>query len=248
MKAMLRRVAGLTILVLWSVPAMAQTVDDIIEKHLSATGGRAALGKLTSRKSTGTITIGTPVGDLMGTLEVYAKAPNKSRTLVKVDLSALGGGQVVNDQRFDGNVGYVIDTFNGDREITGSQLDAMRNGSFPSPLLDYKGRGVQAVLTGREKVGTGEAYVIVFTPKTGPATKVYIDADSGMLVKTAMTLNVPQLGGDVEQVVEFSDFRDVDGIKLPYVTKSTNPAQTIAATVTEHVHNIEIDEKSFVRP
>jgi outer membrane lipoprotein-sorting protein len=245
---MLRRVAAALTLVLWSIPVLAQTADEIIEKHLSATGGRAALSKLTSRKATGTITVGTPVGDLMGTVEVYTKAPNKTRTLVTVDLTALGGGQVVNDQRFDGSAGYVIDTFNGDREITGSQLDAMRNGSFPSPLLNYKERGVQAAVTGREKVGAAEAYLIVLTPKTGPSIKVYIDADSLMLVKTAITVTVPQLGGDVEQVVEFSDFREVDGVKLPHTTRSTNPAQTITAMVTEFTHNIEIDDKSFVKP
>ena len=42
-------------LTLWAVPSLAQTVDDIIEKHLTATGGRAALTKLTSRTSSGTV-------------------------------------------------------------------------------------------------------------------------------------------------------------------------------------------------
>ena len=40
--------------------AFAQGVDAIIDKHLAAVGGRAALGKLTSRRSTGTITLTTP--------------------------------------------------------------------------------------------------------------------------------------------------------------------------------------------
>jgi hypothetical protein len=47
------------------------------------------------------------------------KAPHKSRTLIKLDLTALGAGQVVTDQRFDGVTGYVVDTFNGNRAITG---------------------------------------------------------------------------------------------------------------------------------
>ena len=37
--------------------AYPQTADDIVEKHLAATGGRAALEKVTSRVMTGTISV-----------------------------------------------------------------------------------------------------------------------------------------------------------------------------------------------
>jgi outer membrane lipoprotein-sorting protein len=248
MHKIFRCVAVAGVLAFWSIPAAAQTVDEIIEKHLAATGGRAALSKLTSRSGTGTITLTTPVGDLAGTVEIYAKAPNKSRTLIKLDLSALGAGQVVNDQRFDGVTGYVIDSFNGNREVTGGQLDALRNGIFPSPLLTYKETGTQLTLAPGEKVGAQDAYVVVMTPKTGPSAKLFFDTSSLMLVKTVLTVNVPQLGGDIEQVVEFSDFRDVDGIKLPHVTKATNPAQTVTATITQFTHNASVDDSSFARP
>ena len=60
--------------------AAAQTPDEIVDKTLTALGGRAALGKLTSRSSTGTMTISTPAGELSGTIEVLSARPNKSRT------------------------------------------------------------------------------------------------------------------------------------------------------------------------
>src|SRR5262245_25155225 len=206
----LHDVALFTALVLWTVPSLARTADEIIEKHLAAVGGRAALSKLTSRVATGSISLSTPVGELKGTLEVYNKKPNKSRTLIKVDAAALGGGQITNDQRFDGTAGYVVDSFNGNRAITGDQLEAMKNGGFPTPLLTYKDAGVAAALSGREKVGAIEAHVIRFTPKSGPSVRVFIDSQSFMLIKTIITVNVPQLGGPVDQVVEFSDFRSAE--------------------------------------
>jgi hypothetical protein len=95
---MLRRVALSTALVLWAVPSLAQTADEIIEKYIAATGGRAALSKLTSRVTTGTIALTTPVGVLKGAIEVYNKTPNKSRTLITIDATALGGGQIINDR------------------------------------------------------------------------------------------------------------------------------------------------------
>ncbi len=248
MQKRLQRLAAVALWGLSSIPATAQTADDIVERHLAASGGRAALAALRSRTSTGSITLGTPVGDLTGAIEVYAKAPNKSRTLINLDLSGLGGGQVVSDQRFDGSTGYVIDSFNGNREMTGGQLDALRNSLFPTPLLAYRENGFQVALADRDTVGTGDAHVLVLTPAAGPIVKLFIDASTFMLVKTAVTLDVPQLGGDIEQVVQFSDFRDVDGIKVPYAILSTNPAQTVRATMSEVRHNQDIDDSAFSRP
>jgi outer membrane lipoprotein-sorting protein len=243
-----RTVGMLAVAVMFSVPALAQTADEVVEKHIAASGGRAAYAKITSRTAAGTITVTTPVGDLSGDIEVYSKKPNKSRTLIKLDLSAVGAGQMVSDQRFDGTTGYVMDSLQGNRTIEGSQLDAMRNGSFPSPLLTYKEMGATLALDDKAKVGGKDAYVLKMTPKAGPGMRLFIDADSLMLVRTAVTLNVPQLGGDIEQVVDFSDFRDIDGIKIPFVTKSSNPVQTVTATMTSVKHNADIDDASFAKP
>jgi len=243
-----RIVAIVGVAVLAGVPALAQTADEIVEKHIAASGGRAAYAKITSRTAAGTITVTTPIGDLSGNIEVFSKKPNKSRTLIKLDLTAVGAGQMTSDQRFDGTSGYVMDTLQGNRAIEGSQLDAMKNGSFPSPLLTYKEMGTAVAMGERAKVGGKDAYLLTMTPKAGPPLRLFIDADSFMLVRTTVTLNVPQLGGDIEQVVDFSDFRDVDGIKIPFVTKSTNPAQTVTATMKSVKHNADIDDKMFVKP
>jgi zinc protease len=248
MKRALRTVVAAAALTLWAIPSLAQTADEIIEKHLAATGGRAALSKLTSRASIGTITLTTPVGDLKGTIELYQKKPNKTRTLIKLDATAIGGGQIVSDQRFDGTNGYVIDSFNGNRDITGEQLEAMKSGGFPTPFLDYKESGLAVALGNREKVDARDVYMVQLTPKVGPGVKAFFDAENFMLVRTILTINVPQLGGPIDQVVDFSDFRDVDGVKIPYVTKSSNPVQSIVATVTEVKQNTEIDDSSFAKP
>jgi hypothetical protein len=65
--------AALAILHSTSGSAAVQTADEIVEKHLAALGGRAALGKLTSRRATGTVTLSTQAGDIPGTVELSAK-------------------------------------------------------------------------------------------------------------------------------------------------------------------------------
>jgi hypothetical protein len=228
--------------------AVAQTADEVIEKHLTAIGGREALGKLTSRTLTGSITLGTPAGDLVGTIEVFGKAPNKARTVVKVDLSAFGAGELTVDQRFDGTTGYVIDTMNGNRDITGNQLENLRNATFPTPLLKYKENGTKAEVLGKEKIGDREVNVVQLTPASGSPSKQFFDAQDSMLLKTTTVVNVPQLGQDVETVLEFSDYRVVDGVKIAHILKSSNPVQTFTVNVKTVEHNKEIDDKSFSKP
>jgi hypothetical protein len=227
--------------------AAAQTVDEIIEKHLAASGGRAALGKLTSRVITGTFTVSTPAGEFSGPIEITNQAPNKLRTLITLDLAAVGVGKVTIDQRFDGVTGYAIDTLQGNRDITGDQLEAMRNGIFPSPLLDYKATGLTLELTGKEKVGDREVYLVVMKPKTGPSAKMYIDATTFMMVRQVASMDVPPVGL-LEQTTDLSDEREVDGIKVPHKITSTSSVQNFTVTVTKVVHNVAVDPMMFVKP
>jgi zinc protease len=228
--------------------ASAQTADDIVEKNLAASGGRAALEKNTSRITTGTITASTPGGDLSGTIEIYNKAPNKSRTLAKIDASQFGIGQIVQEQRFDGTSGYALDSVNGNRDLTGDQLETARANTFPSPLLKYKDAGAKLELLGREKVAEKDAFVLKMTPKAGPASRMFFDAETYLLVKTVISVSIPQLGTDVEQTSLISDYRDLDGLKLPYKVQSVNQFQTITITFTKVEQNVPIDDKMFAKP
>ena len=227
--------------------ATAQTADEIIEKHLAALGGRTALNNLKSRSMKRTIS-GSNIGDLTGSVEILNGVPNKSRTFVQIDLSDLGLGKFVRDQRFDGTSGYVIDTMQGNHDITGEQLDAMKNAQFPSPLLNYKGMGTTVELAGKEKVGDRDAYVLIGKPKAGPVIRYYIDAETYLPIRSVMKIMVPQLGTEVEQTTETSDFREVDSVKVPFRIKTTSSLQTVLVTITQVEQNKQIDQSLFSKP
>src|SRR5262249_42786138 len=160
----------------------------------------------------------------------------------------LGTNKFVQDKRFDGTSGYVIDTMEGNRDITGEELDAMKNAQFPSPLLNYKGMGTTVELAGKEKVGDRDAYVLIGKPKAGPVIRYYIDAETYLPIKTVMKVMVPQLGTEVEQTQETSDFKDIDGVKVPFRIKTSSSIQTILVTVTQVEHNKQIDPSLFSKP
>ena len=244
-----KKLAGVAALIIFAATdAFAQTADQVIERFITATGGRAAYAKLRSRSASGTITLSTPAGDMTGSIEMVNEAPNKARSLIKVDLTALGAGQLVLDQRFDGIDGYVLDTLQGNRPLEGSQLEAMRNTSFPHPLLNYKELGATVQLTGKEKVGDRDAHVLVLEPPSGPPTRFSIDADTYLVLEVVMKIDVPQLGREVEQRTTLHDYRDVDGVKLPYLARATSAVQNYTITFTTVEHNVRIDPALFVKP
>ena len=245
----LRTRLAVGLLVLAVAPAAsAQTADEVIEKSITALGGRAAHAKMKSRMTTGTIVVSTPAGDINGTIEVLNAAPNKARTLIKADLSALGAGALVVDQRFDGSSGYVLDSLQGDRDMPASQVDGLKNSSFPHPFLNYKDLGTSAKVTGKEKVGDRDAFVVLFDPTSGPEVRQFIDAETYLPIKMVMKVDVPQLGQEIEQTTEFLDFKDVDGIKIPFRLKASSSVQNLTITVSKVEHNVTVDESLFAKP
>lgn len=234
-----------------SAPAPAKpamNADELVEKHLAAIGGREALKKLESRVATGTISMSVQGNTISGPAEMTAKAPNKSRTYFKLDLSGMGAGEVVVDQRCDGKSAWVSNSMQGDRDITGSQLQALLNSVFPSPLLDYKAAGATLEVVGQQTVAGRPAHVLQFTPKSGAPAKVHVDAETFLAVRIVSALDVPEMGGAVEQRTEFDDYRAVDGVKVPFTLRITTGMQEFAITLTKVEHNKPIDDAIFAKP
>lgn len=226
----------------------AQNEQAVIEKHLAALGGREALAKLTSRKSTGKVTLTTPAGPVSGPIELLLKAPNKSHLQMTLDLAPLGGPGMLNlEQRFDGTTGYAINSMQGAAEVSGKQLDNMRNNVFPTPLVGYKDRGTRIEVLPNEKVDGKDAIVLLVTPTTGPPVRMFLDAETYLLTRFVSTTSAPQQGGDIEQTTDVSDYRVVDGVKVPFRVVTTNPMQTVTIALEKVEHNVAIDDAMFVK-
>lgn len=226
--------------------AWAQTPDETIEKHLAAIGGREALGKLTSRRTTGTITITTAQGELSGPAEISNKAPNKTRAVMTLDLSAMGvPDKMVVEQIFDGTVAWALNSLQGNNEISGNQLQNLKNNAFPSPLLTYKQAGTKVELVPKEQVAGKDTIVLLMTPKEGSAVRLFLDPQTYLVVRTVVTVNNPMLGGDVTETADLSDYRVVDGVKVPFVISRSNPAQNTLIKVTKVEHNVPLDDALF---
>lgn len=242
-----RRMLGVLTLVLAAQSAFAQTADEVVERTLKASGGREALSKITSRVASGTITVSTPGGDITGPIEMTNQAPNKVRTLIQLDLSVFNLGKMSVDQRFDGTTGYVVDTLQGNRDITGDQLEIMRSTLFPHPFLNYREAGIGIELIGTEKVGDRDAFVLLVKPKTGPSSRHYIDTTSNLPIRQVFTATLDQVG-EVEQTIDIVGYRDVEGIQVPTRVRTASSVQTATITMTNVQHNVPVDAAIFAKP
>src|SRR5262249_36262013 len=111
-----------------------------------------------------------------------------------------------------------------------------------------KQAGTTIELAGKEKIGDRDAYVLVIKPMTGPSVREYIDAASYLLIKQVVKINVPQLGSELEQTTGFFDFKDVDGVKIPFRIKTSSSLQTLTINVAQIEHNVQIDQTLFSKP
>ncbi len=114
-------------------------------------------------------------------------------------------------------------------------------------MLKYKEAGAKVEVVGKETLGGKDAIVLAYTPKTGSALRLYLDARTWQLIRSVAKVNVPEAGGDMEQTTDSSDYRDVDGLKVPFTLVVTSPTQTVTITFKTVEHNKPIDDAVFGR-
>jgi zinc protease len=220
-----------------SSTAALPSADEILDKYVAAIGGEAAWRKLNSRISKGTIEI--PAMNLSGTVEVHEKAPNSSLAMVNLAGTTFQRG-------FDGTTAWSDDPQNGLRTLSGAEAeDSKRQADFYHQL-DMRKHYSKWKVTGTEKIGDHDAYALEATASTGDVDKMYFDTKSGLLVRAITTVHSPQ--GDQVIQADLSDYRDADGIKLPFSVRQSSAQADYTITFTEVHHNVDLADAQFAKP
>ena len=116
------------------------------------------------------------------------------------------------------------------------------------PLVDYKSKGHQAELLGKEKIEGTDAYKIKLTLKNGDVETIYIDADSFLQIKEVDKRTVR--GSEQETESSIGDYKEVNGILFPFAVenavKGTDQKQKI--TISKIELNVPVDDSMFKMP
>lgn len=221
-----------------SAETQMPTIDQILEKNITALGGRAALEKVTSRVSRGTLEL-AEMG-MNGTITISEKAPDKSLAVIE-----LGGVGTIREGATS-TAAWSEDPQSGVSDKTGSELADARRGATFNMELKLKEMFKTLAVTGRESVANRPVWVVLATPADGSAARMYFDAESGLLLRMSMTRQTQMGPMDVD--IYFEDYRVTDGVKQPWLVRQVTPQFTMVIKITELKNNVALDDAIFKRP
>ena len=102
-------------------------------------------------------------------------------------------------------------------------------------------------LKGIEKVNGKDAYVVTATPDGGlPASTMYFDTQSGLLVRSDNTIIAPE--GQQAAGIFIEEMKQVDGVMVPTKMHTKLPTFEMLMTATEVKSSPAIDDAKFARP
>jgi outer membrane lipoprotein-sorting protein len=221
---------------------LGQSVDEIIAKNVQARGGADKLKSVKSIKSTATMSMGPGI-EAPGTL--IQKRP----ALARLEFTVQGLTAV---QAYDGKNGWQIMPFMGKKDPELMSADEAKeieeNADLEGPLVDYKSKGHQVELQGKEKIEGTDAYKLKVTLKNGDVQTIYIDSDSFLDIKEVIKRTVRGTEQEIESAI--GDYKPVDGIMFPFAVESgikgTDQKQKL--TITKVELNVPADDSLFKMP
>ncbi len=218
------------------LPVNLPTVAQLLDNYIHALGGSAAIEKITTRVEKGSTTF----RDQPQTVEIFTQAPDK-QSIVRHTSGTESIGST-----FDGQSGWSTAPNRPPREMHDADIVAARMDAdlqfplhmqqlFPELRLEYP-----------EKINDREAYLLLAIREGQPPVKLYFDEQSGLLVRMVRYAETP-LGRNPTQI-DYSDYRNVDGVQVPFRVTTSQPGDTSTIQFETVQQNGPIDPAKFIKP
>src|SRR5271157_1927678 len=239
----MRKLAFLIVSIFLALPAAAQSADDILAQYLDARGGLDKIKAVQSERVTGTISFGPG--------EEGPFVVERARTL-KMHMEFNLNGQVI-IRTYDGkSTGWTYNAFVPNPSVQPMTETDLRNifeeADFDGPFVDYKSKGNQIEFAGKEDVEEKSAYKLKLTNRNGDVSFFFFDASTYLLLKCQGNRQMD--GKDIPWVTFFHDYREVDGLKYPFLIDYEEPGTENSHKITaDKIElNVPISEARFGKP
>ena len=214
------------------------SADQVFEKYLQALGGPQRLASLTSFVGKGTY-IGFETEQTKVSVEVFAKAPMQRATVVHMAV----GDKV---SLYDGRAAWIAGS---DKplplmSLTGGNLDGAKIDALVSFPVQIKPAFSQWQV-GATAIDDREVQVLRGTNPRQPPVNFYFD-QSGLLVRVVRFVDTAV--GRVPTQIDYSDYREVSGVKMPFKWTVTWTNGQSTTELSEVQPNVSIDAARFARP
>ena len=226
-----------------SVPGLPKA-DDIVDQYLQALGGTARLASVTSFTATGT-SIGFGGFGGGGAVQIYAKAPDQRSTIIEFQQATHRDASI---RSFDGKTGWIKTplTVLGEYQLSGNELDGARLDAqlaFPSQI-----KRVLTNLRTLEPATINDRDVDV-VQGSGPGrlfATLYFDKQTHLLTRMVRYSSSPI--GRMPTQVDYADYRDVNGVKMPFRFTFAWLDGRDAFQLNDVKVNVPIEPEKFGRP
>lgn len=221
------------------------SADELMTKMIAAYGGEQNLRK--HKSSVTTVQVDMESQGVQGTGSISARAPNFAGG--DMTFTALGKkiAQIVSF--FDGSNGGEVMSFAPPETYSGKRLDDVRTSADFYDVLNWKTNYKTITVKRIAKVGDEDAYVVERKSEKGTPVTDYVSTKSFLLLKRDLVVVSETAGIELPQTQTFSDYRQVDGVMIPFTTMSSNIANgDIVVRVVDVKFDVDIPDSVFRKP
>lgn len=227
------------------VPARAQSVDEVLEKNLSARGGAASLAALKSLRLTGKVSFGSGDSAIEADWGVVIARPGSVRSEV-----TLQGLTMV--EAFDGHDAFRISPFGGRLDPEKLSADEAkgqaRDAELDGTLQSARTAGHRVELLGTEDIDGTAAIKLRVTRKDGDTQFIYLDPDAYLEIR--ITTLTKLRGSEQTFETDLGAYERVAGVYFPFSIEGGprgRPRES-RITVERAEPNVTLDASLFRTP
>ena len=213
------------------VPA-GVTAEKVLDQYIQALGGRANLEKVKDLTLTSTIT--SPQASL--NMTQIQKGTDKFYQSLKY------GSNEVQRTVINGTKGKALSAEQS-RNLAADEVRDQKLKFSAVGILNLDKINVKKNLLGMERINGRAAYRVELTMPNGKRTIYYIDSETGLKLRE---LEIEQTKiGNATQTTDFGDYREVNGVKIPYRTLLHAGQQGVLTEVQKVEINKNVKDDTF---
>jgi len=220
-------------------------VDDLLTKMIAAYGGEENLRK--HKSSLMKVDVDLESQGVQATGVISAKVPN----LLASDMTFTALGKKIGSivSYFDGNAGGEIISFAPEETYSGKRLEDTKAAADFYAVLDWKQNYKTITVKRMGKVGEEDVYIVEKQRDKGTTVTDYISTKSFLVLRRDSLIVSETSGLELPQTESFSDYRNVDGVMIPFKIISNNVANgDIVLRVTDIKLDADIPDSVFHKP
>ncbi|WP_461598451.1 insulinase family protein [Winogradskyella sp.] len=208
------------------------TAETVIKNYVEAVGGEEALRAVNTTLTTSEMTI--PGAPFKPKAVIKQMSPNK----FSMEVVAEGMGTLMK-QNFDGENGYMVQQ---GQKIPMDEKDISSRKSTKGLFDELFMESANLELESKTTIDGTDVYKIKVT-KDDKSTFRYYDVETGYLVRTEET-NEAQ-GQSITTVTDYSNYKEVNGVMMPYTMKVTAGPQAFTFETQEVKINEGVTAEDF---